>query len=234
MRRVVASRSHVSGTALWVGSRRAYASEKQDVVVIGGGPGGYVAAIKAAQLGLKTTCVEARGKLGGTCLNVGCIPSKVPAPCISSDCQGRGSCAQPGSRAASIGETFFSPLLCHVLTASQALLNASHKWEEVRLKHLEPYGISVQGASFDLAKMMKQKDDAVNGLTAGIEFLFKKNGVRYVKGKGSFADPHTVSVALAEGGTELIPAANVIIATGSDVMDLPGIERDEVGIRRNA
>lgn len=146
-----------------------------------------MAAIKAAQLGLKTACVEFRGKLGGTCLNVGCIPSK-------------------------------------------ALLNASHKWHEVSGKHLEQYGVKITGATFDVAAMMKQKDAAVNGLTSGIEYLFKKNGVRYVKGKGSFANANTVKVDLLEGGSETIQAKNVIIATGSDVMDLPGIKRDEVNI----
>lgn len=96
---------------------------------------------------------------------------------------------------------------------------------------MEQYGVKVTGATFDVPTMMKQKEAAVNGLTAGIEYLFKKNGVRYIKGKGSFTGPNTVQATLLEGGgTETITAKNIIIATGSDVMDLPGIKRDEVNI----
>ncbi|KAJ1480291.1 hypothetical protein T484DRAFT_1811318, partial [Baffinella frigidus] len=105
--------------------------EPVDVVIIGGGPGGYVAAIKAAQLGLKVTCVEKRGALGGTCLNVGCIPSKA------------------------------------LLNSSQMFHDASH--------HFKDFGITATGLSLDLAKMLGQKDEAVKGLTGGIEGLFKKN-----------------------------------------------------------
>eukprot|EP00920_Eleutheroschizon_duboscqi_P013579 GHVT01031899.1.p1 GENE.GHVT01031899.1~~GHVT01031899.1.p1 ORF type:complete len:149 (-),score=29.88 GHVT01031899.1:358-780(-) len=108
-----------------------------DVAVIGGGPGGYVAAIKAAQLGMKTVCVEKRGALGGTCLNEGCIPSK-------------------------------------------ALLNISHKFHEASHSFAK-MGINVNAPSLDVATMMTQKDKAVTGLTQGIEFLFKKNKVAYVK-----------------------------------------------------
>lgn len=149
-----------------------------DLVVIGGGPGGYVAAIRAAQLGMKVACVEMRGALGGTCLNVGCIPSK-------------------------------------------ALLNSSEKFEEAR-DHFANYGIKAK-VELDLKGMMKQKDDAVSGLTKGIEGLFKKNKVTYIKGKGSVKAAGEVLV----DGKESLKTKNILIATGSDVMPLPGVEVDE-------
>ena len=153
-----------------------------DLVVIGGGPGGYVCAIRAAQLGLKTACVEKRGALGGTCLNVGCIPSK-------------------------------------------ALLHSSHKYEEVA-HGLAAHGIKVNGASFDLAGMMGRKDKVVTDLTKGIEFLFQKNKVTYVKGAGRFVAPN--KIAVANGAAEqTMEAKNVVIATGSEVMPLPGVDIDE-------
>lgn len=157
-------------------------SEQYDVVVIGGGPGGYVAAIKAAQLGLKTACVEKRGSLGGTCLNVGCIPSK-------------------------------------------ALLHASEKYHEAQ-HHFEQFGIKVDKLSLDLDAMMKNKDTAVTELTGGIEFLFKKNKVTYVKGWGKVSAADTVEVDLNDGGTETLKTKNILIATGSDVANLPGVEVD--------
>jgi len=168
-----------------VRQRRPYSTqlEELDVVIVGGGPGGYVAAIKAAQLGLKTTCVEFRGKLGGTCLNVGCIPSK-------------------------------------------ALLNASHKYEEAR-KHFPKSGIKVEGLSLDLKTMMEAKSDRVNQLTSGVEFLFKKNGISYIKGKGKIISPTEVEVALNEGGSKIISTKNILIATGSDVSSIPGVIIDE-------
>jgi len=163
---------------------RSFAEEKQqDLIIIGGGPGGYVAAIKAAQLGLKTTCVEFRGKLGGTCLNVGCIPSK-------------------------------------------ALLNASHKYEEAR-KHFGKWGIKVEGVTLDLPTMMSAKTDRVTGLTNGVEFLFNKNGVSYVKGKAKLVSPNEIQVALNEGGFKNFTAKNIVIATGSDVSSLPNVIIDE-------
>lgn len=155
----------------------------QDVIVIGGGPGGYVGAIKAAQLGLKVTCVEGRGALGGTCLNVGCIPSK-------------------------------------------ALLHSSHMYAEA--KHsFASHGVVVDNVSIDLDKMMDQKLKAVDGLTKGIEGLFKKNKVEYVKGWGTFKSPNEVEVALEDGTKTTLKAKNVVIATGSEVAPLPGVPVDE-------
>ena len=158
-------------------------SDSFDVVVIGSGPGGYVAAIRAAQLGLKTACIEKRDTLGGTCLNIGCIPSK-------------------------------------------ALLHASHLYEEAA-HDFGKYGIKVKGVEVDLKAMMTSKDDIVDGLTGGVEFLFKKNKVEWIKGAGAFTGKDTIAVALNDGGTRTVTAKNTIIATGSDVASLPGIEIDE-------
>ncbi len=149
-----------------------------DVIVIGAGPGGYVAAIKAAQLGMKVACVEKRGALGGTCLNVGCIPSK-------------------------------------------ALLHSSEMYEET-LNHAAEHGIKTGKVSLDLKAMMKRKDEAVEGLTKGIEGLFKKNKVEWLKGEGKITGKGEVSV-----GKKKYSANNILIATGSDVMPLPGVEVDE-------
>lgn len=154
-----------------------------DVIVIGGGPGGYVAAIRAAQLGMKTACVEMRGALGGTCLNVGCIPSK-------------------------------------------QLLQASHKYEEAK-NGLDKLGVNVEGVSLDLKQMMKAKTQVVRGLTKGIEFLFKKNKVDYIKGAGSIAAVGKVEVTDADGNTETLETKNIIIATGSEIATIPGVEVDE-------
>lgn len=160
------------------------ADGQHDVVVIGGGPGGYVAAIKAAQLGLKTACVEKRGSLGGTCLNVGCIPSK-------------------------------------------AMLNNSQIYHQIKhdTKHR---GIVVGDVQIDMEAFQKAKEDAVTGLTKGIEGLFKKNGVDYYKGTGSFLNENEVKVDPIEGGTEAtLTSKNFIIATGSEPTPFPGIEIDE-------
>lgn len=154
-----------------------------DVVIIGGGPGGYVCAIRAAQLGLKTACVEKRGRLGGTCLNVGCIPSK-------------------------------------------ALLHASEKYEEAQ-HGLDQFGIKLGKVSLDLGAMMTHKDKVVTDLTKGIEFLLKKNKVDYLKGTGKISGPGVVAVLDEKGGESELAAKNIIIATGSDHMDLPGIAIDE-------
>ncbi|KAK0555997.1 dihydrolipoamide dehydrogenase precursor [Tilletia horrida] len=158
-------------------------AEPYDVVVIGGGPGGYVAAIKAAQLGLKTACIEKRGSLGGTCLNVGCIPSK-------------------------------------------ALLHNSHLYH-VAQHEFKSRGINVDGLSVNLPAMLKTKEDSVKGLTRGVEGLFKKNKVEYIKGAASFASPTSLNVSLLDGGETQVEAKNIIIATGSEITPFPGIEIDE-------
>eukprot|EP00877_Chromochloris_zofingiensis_P006265 jgi/Chrzof1/1892/Cz10g25060.t1 len=163
---------------------RAFATgEQQDLVIIGGGPGGYVAAIKAGQLGLKVTCVEGRGRLGGTCLNVGCIPSK-------------------------------------------ALLNSSHLYWEAK-KHFAGHGITLSGVDYDWGTMQQQKDKAVGGLTKGIEGLFKKYKVSYVKGWGTINSPDTVDVSLLDGGNDSLKTKNIMIATGSEVTPLRGVPIDE-------
>ena len=148
-----------------------------DVLIIGAGPGGYVAAIRAAQLGLKTACAEGRETLGGTCLNVGCIPSK-------------------------------------------ALLHASEYFEAAAGGTMAAMGIKVK-PELDLDTMQGQRKDAVKGLTGGIEFLFKKNKVDWIKGYATFKDAHTVSVAGKD-----VSAKNIVIATGSSVTPLPGVEID--------
>ena len=153
-----------------------------DVLVIGSGPGGYVAAIRAAQLGLKTACVESRETLGGTCLNVGCIPSK-------------------------------------------ALLHASELYAEAKSGSLAKFGIDIQGATLNLDQMHAEKAKAVTELTGGIAFLFKKNKVEWIKGRASFTDAHTVQV-----GERTVRAKNIVIATGSSVTPLPGVEVDQQAI----
>ncbi len=149
-----------------------------DLIVIGSGPGGYVCAIRAAQLGMKVACVEKRDTLGGTCLNIGCIPSK-------------------------------------------ALLSASEKYHEAE-SEFSKYGITTGGVKLDLAGMMKYKDSVVEANTKGIEFLFKKNKVDWLKGAGKITGKGKVDV----DGTSY-DAKNIVIATGSDVTGLPGIEIDE-------
>jgi dihydrolipoamide dehydrogenase len=150
-----------------------------DVLVIGSGPGGYVAAIRAAQLGLKTACVESRETLGGTCLNVGCIPSK-------------------------------------------ASLHASELYEEAHSGTLAQFGVKLRGAGLDLGAMHAQRLDAVKGLTGGIEFLFKKNKIDWRKGHAAFTGPNAVEV-----GGKVVRAKNIVIATGSSVTPLPGVEIDQ-------
>ncbi|KAF1916089.1 hypothetical protein BDU57DRAFT_587159 [Ampelomyces quisqualis] len=165
--------------------RRGFASEaeEKDLVIIGGGVAGYVAAIKAGQAGLKVACVEKRGSLGGTCLNVGCIPSK-------------------------------------------SLLNNSHLYHQI-LHDTKGRGIEVGDVKLNLPAMMKAKDTSVAGLTKGIEFLFKKNSVEYIKGTGAFQDEHTVAVNLVEGGETTVRAKNILIATGSEATPFPGLTIDE-------
>ena len=149
-----------------------------DVLVIGSGPGGYVAAIRAAQLGLKTACAESRETLGGTCLNVGCIPSK-------------------------------------------ALLHASELYEEAAHGTLEKWGVKPGKVELDLDAMHGSKETAVKGLTGGIEFLFKKNKIDWLKGQASFEGPNRVKV-----GDRTVTAKNIVIATGSSVTPLPGVDVD--------
>jgi dihydrolipoamide dehydrogenase len=153
-----------------------------DVLVIGAGPGGYVAAIRAAQLGLRTACAESRETLGGTCLNVGCIPSK-------------------------------------------ALLHASEIYEEAKGGHLTKFGVEFAGVTLNLDQMHAEKAKAVKELTGGVEFLFKKNKVTWLKGKAAFQDAHTVDVA-----GQKVTAKNIVIATGSSVMPLPGVEVDQTTV----
>ena len=159
------------------------AADKQDLIVVGGGPGGYVAAIKAGQMGMKVTCIEKRGTLGGTCLNVGCIPSK-------------------------------------------ALLHASHLYHQA--KHdMGKFGINATGVSLDLSKMLANKDKNVRQLTGGIEGLFKKNKVNYVKGWGKFASANEIEVDCNDGTKKTIWGKNILIATGSEIMSIPGVTIDE-------
>jgi dihydrolipoamide dehydrogenase len=150
-----------------------------DVLVIGAGPGGYVAAIRAAQLGLKTACAESRETLGGTCLNVGCIPSK-------------------------------------------ALLHASELFEEAAHGTMAKWGIKAGNVELDLEAMHSSRRDAVKGLTQGIEFLFKKNKIEWLKGRAAFESANSVKV-----GERIVRAKNIVIATGSSVTPLPGLEVDQ-------
>jgi dihydrolipoamide dehydrogenase len=152
--------------------------ESFDVIVIGAGPGGYVAAIRAAQLGLKTACVEKRETLGGTCLNIGCIPSK-------------------------------------------ALLQSSENFEEAAHK-LADHGVMVDGLKLDLARMQARKGEVVTANVKGVEFLFRKNKVTWLKGEGRIAAPGKVAV-----GDETYDARHIIIASGSDSIPLRGVEVDE-------
>ncbi len=154
-------------------------SDSYDVIVIGAGPGGYVAAIRAAQLGMSVACVEKRATLGGTCLNVGCIPSK-------------------------------------------ALLQSSEKYAEAK-GALAVHGVTVGNVALDLAKMMARKDKVVAENTRGIEFLFRKNKVAHVKGAAKFLAPDRIEV----DGQSLTAKRGIVIATGSDIIPLQGVEIDE-------
>ncbi len=156
-----------------------------DVIIIGGGPGGYVCAIRAAQLGLKTACIESRGSLGGTCLNVGCIPSK-------------------------------------------SLLNLSENFHKAK-KDFNQQGIEISDIKLNISKMMSNKNKSIQILTKGVEFLFKKNKVTYLKGKGVLFSKNDV-VVYNNNKKENYKARNIVIATGSDVASLPGIIIDEKNI----
>ncbi len=157
-----------------------------DLVVIGAGPGGYVCAIRAAQLGMKVAVVEKRKTLGGTCLNVGCIPSK-------------------------------------------ALLYASEMFEEAG-HGMAPLGVVVGTPKLDLAAMMKHKDDTVAANVNGVAFLFKKNKIDNVTGEGRIAAPGKVVVKGEDGNDKTIETKAIVIATGSDVARLPGVEIDEKAV----
>jgi dihydrolipoamide dehydrogenase len=155
------------------------AEHDYDLIVIGAGPGGYIAAIRAAQLGLKTACVESRETLGGTCLNVGCIPSK-------------------------------------------ALLHASEMFHAAQSGSLAKFGIDFSGVSLNLDQMHAEKAKAVGELTGGIEFLFKKNKVDWLKGHAAFNSANSVDVA-----GKSYTAKNIMIATGSSVTPLPSVKIDQ-------
>ena len=158
--------------------------ERYDIAIIGAGPGGYVAAIRAAQLGMRAACIDKRAALGGTCLNIGCIPSR-------------------------------------------ALLQSSEKFAEAK-KGLAEHGVMVE-PRLDLPKMQARKDKVVETLTKGVEFLFRKNKVDWLKGAARIAAPGRVTVT-GDGGGQDIEAGAIVIATGSEPTPLPGIATDEVRI----
>src|SRR3954463_2957502 len=157
--------------------------ERYDVVVIGAGPGGYVAAIRAAQLGMKTACIDSRATAGGTCLNIGCIPSK-------------------------------------------ALLQSSEKFAEAR-NGLAEHGVKIGDISLDLRAMMARKDKVVETLTRGVEFLFRKNKVDWLKGRARIAAPGRLSIGSGNGAAQEIETSAIVIATGSESTPLPGLAIDE-------
>ena len=156
-------------------------NDKFDVTVIGGGPAGYVCAIRLAQLGLNTACIESRGSLGGTCLNIGCIPSK-------------------------------------------SLLNLSENFHKA--KNFADIGIETGEVKLNLKKMMENKEKSVSTLTKGVEFLFKKNKVTYIKGTGTLIAKDEILVKNNDQETK-IKSSKIIISTGSAPLPLPGIEFDE-------
>lgn len=156
--------------------------KEHDVVFIGAGPGGYTGAVRAAQLGFDTACIELEPKLGGTCLRIGCIPSK-------------------------------------------ALLEASEKYEEAQ-KHLGDFGVEAKEVSLDLQKMMQRKDKIVDGLTGGVDYLFKKNKVTRYQGRGKIVGKGKILVESEDGENQELSANHIIIATGSVVSKLKGIELD--------
>ena len=157
-------------------------SEQYDLVVIGAGPGGYVAAIRAAQLGMKVACVEKRPSLGGVCLNIGCIPSK-------------------------------------------ALLDSSELYHLAK-ERFGHHGIGVGEVSIDVPRMIARKDKVVKDLTDGVRFLFKKNKITPVFGAARITSPTTVQVTLNEGGEATLEAKNIVIATGSEPIELPFLKFD--------
>ncbi len=160
-----------------------------DVVVLGGGPGGYVASIRAAQLGFSVACVEGDRTLGGTCVNVGCIPSK-------------------------------------------ALLSSSEHFEWLRL-HAAEHGIAVDNVRLDLATMQARKVDVVAQNTKGVEFLFRKNKVTWVKGFGTLQANNVIEVSAEDGSVSQVQGTHVILATGSVPIQLPFLPFDERRVHSN-
>ncbi len=167
-------------------------SKSFDVIVIGAGPGGYIAAIRAAQLGYSVACIEqwqdphGEFKLGGTCLNVGCIPSKA------------------------------------LLASSELFENTAH--------YVSEHGISIKDVGMDVVRMMARKDGIVNKMTQGIEFLFRKNKMNWLKGHGRFVSASAESVQIevsGAGGAQIVTGRNVIIATGSKARHLPDVKVDQ-------
>lgn len=154
-----------------------------DIVVIGGGPGGYVASIRAAQLGMKTACVDKQKNLGGTCLNVGCIPSK-------------------------------------------AMLEISHKFHDANHQFAK-LGIKIDKPEIDVKKLIQNKNNIIEGLTSGISGLFKKNKVHHFYGCAKFIDKNTIEITKNDHSKERITSKNFIIATGSQIINLPNVEIDE-------
>lgn len=150
---------------------------KFDVIIIGAGPGGYVCAIRLAQLGFKTACVESRKTLGGTCLNVGCIPSK-------------------------------------------ALLESSHHYHNA-LHEFKNHGIELEGTKLNLKEMINRKDGVVNSITSGVDYLFNKNKITHLKGLGRIIDKNTVEVRTSSKKSENFSTKNIVIATGSEPIELP-------------
>ena len=154
-----------------------------DLIVIGGGPGGYVGAIRASQLGLKTAVIEKDKNLGGTCLNVGCIPSK-------------------------------------------AMLESSEHYH-MALHDFKKHGIQVENVKLDLPTMMTRKEKVVLENNKGIEFLFKKNKIDWVKGYGKITAPGQVEVKGQDGQIQKLTAKSIMIATGSVPVELPFLKFDE-------
>ena len=157
-------------------------TQQFDVLVIGSGPGGYVGAIRAGQLGLRTACVEKMSTLGGTCLNIGCIPSK-------------------------------------------ALLDSSEWFAQAKEKFAN-HGVVCNSVSLDLPAMMRRKDKVVEGLTKGIDGLFKKNKVTRINGLARFRDARTVTITANDGTTQDVQARAIVIATGSEPISLPTVPFD--------
>jgi dihydrolipoamide dehydrogenase len=154
-----------------------------DLVIIGTGPGGYVCAVRAAQLGMKVAVVEKNATLGGTCLNVGCMPSKA------------------------------------LLYASEMFEEAGHSFAKM--------GVSVSAPKLDLPSMMNFKQQGIDGNVKGVEFLMKKNKIDVISGKGKVLGTGKVEVSGGDGKTQIVETRNIVIATGSDVAKLKGIEIDE-------